>query len=74
MVALTTVEIIIGIVVILAGALILWVNLNNEHTKLTARVHQLEKSDSELKAFLADISARLHTIELLLASNQIKEK
>lgn len=74
MVALTTVEIIIGIVVLLASALGLWVNLNNEHTKLKARVFQLERSDSELKTFLSDISARLHAIELLLASNQIKEK
>jgi len=74
MVALTTVEIIIGIVAVLAGALVLWVNLNNEYTKLKARVFQLERSDSELKTFLSDISARLHAIELLLASNQIKEK
>ena len=74
MVALTTVEIIIGIVVLLASALGLWVNLNNEYTKLKARVFQLERSDSELKTFLSDISARLHAIELLLASNQIKEK
>tara|TARA_R110000787_G_scaffold145135_2_gene258993 strand:+ start:199 stop:420 length:222 start_codon:yes stop_codon:yes gene_type:complete len=72
--ALTTIELIIGIAVILASALGLWVNLNNEHTKLKARVYQLERSDSDLKTFLADISARLHAIELLLASNQIKEK
>jgi hypothetical protein len=72
--ALTTIELIIGVAVILASALGLWVNLNNEYTKLKARVYQLERSDSDLKTFLVDISARLHAIELLLASNQIKEK
>jgi len=72
--ALTTIELIIGVAVILASALGLWVNLNNECTKLKARVYQLERSDSDLKTFLVDISARLHAIELLLASNQIKEK
>lgn len=74
MIALDMVELIVGVAVILATALGLWVNLNNECTKIKSRVYQLEASDSELKSLLADISARLHAIELLLAANQIKEK
>ena len=57
MVPVSVIELIIGVAVILATALSLWVNLNND-----------------LKATLVEISARLHAIELLLASNQIKEK
>ena len=68
------IELIIGVAVILATAVGLWVNLNNECTKVKSRVYQLERSDTDLKTTLAEISARLHTIELLLASNQIKEK
>ena len=68
------VELIIGIAVILATAVGLWVNLNNECTKVKSRVYQLERSDTDLKVTLAEISARLHTIELLLAANQIKDK
>ena len=68
------VELIIGVAVILATAVGLWVNLNNECTKVKSRVYQLERSDTDLKTTLAEISARLHTIELLLAANQIKDK
>jgi len=68
------VELVIGIAVILAAAFGLWVNLNNECTKIKSRVYQLEASDSELKSILADISTRLHAIELLLAANHIKDK
>ena len=68
------VELIIGIAVLLATALGLWVNLNNECTKIKSRVHQLERSDTDIKVTLTEISARLHAIELLLAANQIKDK
>jgi archaellum component FlaF (FlaF/FlaG flagellin family) len=74
MVPVSVIELIIGVAVILATAFSLWVNLNNEYTKLKSRVYQLEQSDIDLKATLVEISARLHAIELLLASNQIKEK
>jgi hypothetical protein len=67
------VELIIGIAVLLVTALGLWVNLNTECTKIKSRVYQLEQSDTDLKATLAEISARLHAIELLLAANQIKK-
>jgi hypothetical protein len=67
-------ELIISIVVVLSSAVGVWVNLNNQFTKLDSRVHHLEQSDNELKTILADISAKLHHIELLLASNHIKEK
>lgn len=68
------IELIIGIAALLATALGLWVNLNNECTKIKSRVYQLEQSDSDIKVALIEISARLHAIELLLAANQIKDK
>jgi hypothetical protein len=74
MMPIGVVELIISVAAILATALGLWINLNNEYTKLKSRVYQLEKSDTDLKTTLVEISARLHAIELLLASNQIKEK
>jgi len=49
-------------------------NLQTKVTKLSSRVYHLEQSDNELKTILADISTKLHKIELLLAANQIKEK
>jgi len=67
-------ELIISIVVVLSSAVGVWVNLNNQFTKLDSRVYHLEQSDVELKTILADISAKLHHIELLLASNHIKQK
>jgi len=74
MMAIGVVELIISVAAILATALGLWINLNNEYTKLKSRVYHLEKSDTDLKTTLVEILARLHAIELLLASNQIKEK
>jgi len=68
------IELIVGVAVLLATALGLWVNLNNECTKIKARVWQLEASDTDLKVMLSEISARLHAIELILAANQIKDK
>ncbi len=68
------VELVIGIGVILATAFGLYVNINNECTKIKARVHHLEASDNEIKAALADIAAKLQHIEILLASNHIKDK
>jgi len=59
--------------VLLATAFGLWVNLNNEVTKLKSRVYHLEQSDTELKGLLLDIAARLQHIEILLAANKIKE-
>tara|TARA_R100000935_G_C2704044_1_gene111443 strand:+ start:332 stop:556 length:225 start_codon:yes stop_codon:yes gene_type:complete len=67
------IELIIGVAVLLATAFGLWVNLNNECTKIKSRVYHLEQSDTELKAVLSEISVRLHSIELLLAANQIKK-
>jgi hypothetical protein len=68
------VELVIGVAVILGTAVGLWISLNNECTKLKSRVYHLEQTDTELKALLAEISVRLHSIELLLAANQIKDK
>ena len=73
-IAIGMIELVIGIAVILATALGLWINLNNECTKLKSRVYHLEQTDSELKVILADISVKLQHIEVLLAANQIKDK
>tara|TARA_R110000851_G_scaffold114167_1_gene239192 strand:- start:1011 stop:1238 length:228 start_codon:yes stop_codon:yes gene_type:complete len=73
-VSIGMIELIIGVAVLLATAFGLWVNLNNEVTKLKSRVYHLEQSDAELKGLLADIATRLQHIELLLAANQIKDK
>lgn len=67
-------HLLLSVVVIVGSAFGLWVNLNNECTKLKSRVYHLEQTDNDLKALLADIAARLQHIELLLASNRIKEK
>ena len=67
------VELILTVVVLLATLFGFWVNLNNEVTKIKARMYHLEDSGSELKVILADISTRLHHIEMLLAANKIKD-
>ena len=67
-------QLLLSTVVILGAAFGLWVNLNNECTKLKSRVYHLEQTDNELKALLADISTRLQHIELLLAENQIRKQ
>tara|TARA_R100001244_G_C5155808_1_gene130361 strand:- start:457 stop:681 length:225 start_codon:yes stop_codon:yes gene_type:complete len=74
MINIGMIELVIGVAVILATALGLWINLNNDCTKIKSRIYHLEQTDTELKTILADISARLHAIELLLAANQIKNK
>ena len=68
------IQLLLSVMVVLASAFGLWVNTNNEVTRLKSRVFHLEQSDTELKGLLADIAARLQHIELLLASNRIKEK
>jgi len=68
-----TVELVITVAVLLATIFGFWVNLNNECTRIKSRMYHLEQSDSELKTLLADISTRLHHIEILLASHKIKE-
>jgi|TARA_R110000796_G_scaffold23743_4_gene67954 prefoldin subunit 5 len=73
-ITLSAVYIIIASLSVLGGAIALWVNMQNELTRLKSRVHYLETNDNELKAMLADVLSRLQHIELLLASNQIKRK
>jgi len=68
------IELIISIVVLLSTGVGVWTNLQTKVTKLSSMVYHLEQSDNELKVILADISTKLHKIELLLAANQIKEK
>jgi|TARA_R110000744_G_C19336428_1_gene559063 hypothetical protein len=67
------VELVLTVAVLLATILGFWVNLNNDVTKIKARMYHLEDSDAELKVILADISTRLHHIEILLAANKIKD-
>ena len=67
-------QLILALVVVIGAGFTVWVNLNIEMTKLKSTVTHLEDNDVELKVLLTDISTRLHHIELLLASNQIKEK
>ncbi len=73
-ITLSAVYIIIASLSVLGGAIALWVNMQNELTKVKSRVYYLETNDNELKAMLADVLSRLQHIELLLASNQIKRK
>tara|TARA_R110000851_G_scaffold117849_8_gene244900 strand:+ start:11197 stop:11424 length:228 start_codon:yes stop_codon:yes gene_type:complete len=73
-ITLNMIHLLLSVMVVLASAFGLWVNLNNEVTKLKSRVFHLEQSDAELKGLLADIATRLQHIELLLAANQIKNK
>tara|TARA_R110002012_G_scaffold300955_1_gene501036 strand:+ start:2415 stop:2642 length:228 start_codon:yes stop_codon:yes gene_type:complete len=73
-ITLSAIYVIIAILGILLTGLAIWVRISNEMTKLKSRVHYLETNDTELKAMLAAINAKLQHIEILLASNHIKEK
>ena len=68
------IELIISVLVLLSTGVGVWTNLQTKVTKLSSRMYHLEQTDNELKTILADISTKLHKIELLLAANQIKEK
>ena len=68
------IELIISVLVLLSTGIGVWTNLQTKVTKLSSRMYHLEQTDNELKTILADISTKLHKIELLLAANQIKEK
>ena len=71
-VELSAVYVILACLGILGGGV--GIRVNNELTKLKSRVHYLETNDTELKAMLSDINAKLQHIEILLASNHIKRK
>jgi hypothetical protein len=73
-VTISVVQLILATVGLLASALAMWVNTNNDVTKLKSRVYHLEQTDNDLKVVLADIATRLQHIELILAANQIKDK
>tara|TARA_B100001094_G_scaffold110881_1_gene106756 strand:- start:452 stop:679 length:228 start_codon:yes stop_codon:yes gene_type:complete len=73
-VELSAIYIILASLTTLGGGVGIWVKMNNEVTKLKSRVHYLETNDTELKAMLADINTKLQHIEILLASNHIKQK
>ena len=73
-ITLSAVYIIIASLSILGGAIGLWVKTQNELTKVKSRVYYLETNDNELKTMLTDVMAKLQHIEILLASNQSKQK
>ena len=73
-ITISMLHLILATIVVIGAGFTVWVNLNIEITKLKSTVEHLEENDVELKVLLTDISTRLHHIELLLASNQIKEK
>jgi len=73
-ITLSAVYIIIASLSILGGAIGFWVKTQNELTKIKSRVYYLETNDNELKTMLTDVMAKLQHIEILLASNQIKQK
>ena len=63
------IEVVISLIILLSTGVGVWTNIQTKVTKLSS-----EQSDNELKVILADISTKLHKIELLLAANQIKDK
>ncbi len=73
-ITLSAIYLIIAILSVLLTGLAVWVRMTNELTKLKSRVHYLETNDTELKAMLAAINTKLQHIEILLASNHIKQK
>ena len=73
-ITLAAVYMIIASLTLLGSAIGLCVKMKLELTKIRSRVHYLESNDTELKVMLTDINAKLQHIELLLASNQIKQK
>jgi len=64
----------IATVTLVGAAIGVWVNLNNDMTKLKSRMYHLEQQDQENKVIFAKILDKLQHIELLLAENQIKSK
>ena len=73
-ITISMLQLILASLVVIGAAFTVWVNLNNEVTKLKSKVYHLDQSDTELKTLLVEISTKLQHIELLLAANQIKEK
>lgn len=71
---INAVQLIFATLAVVGSGIGVWVNLNNDMTKLKTKVYHLEQTDAELKATLAAILAKLQAIEVLLAENQIKSK
>lgn len=67
-------HLIVATVTLLGAAVGVWVNLNNDITKLKSRLFHMEQQDQENKIIFAKILDKLQHIELLLAENQIKSK
>ena len=67
-------HLIVAVITLLGAAVGVWVNLNNDITKLKPRLFHMEQQDKENKIIFAKILDKLQHIELLLAENQIKSK
>ena len=67
-------HLIIAVATLLGAAVGVWVNLNNDITKLKSRLFHIEQQDQENKIIFAKILDKLQHIELLLAENHIKSK
>jgi|11_taG_2_1085331.scaffolds.fasta_scaffold31608_3 hypothetical protein len=74
MITINILHIIIAGVSVFGAAIGVWVNLNNDITKLKSRVFHMEQQDQDNKVVFAKILDKLQHIELLLAENQIKSK
>ena len=67
-------HLIVAVATLLSDAVGVWVNLNNDITKLKSRLFHMEQQDQENKIIFAKILDKLQHIELLLAENHIKSK
>jgi|TARA_R110000822_G_scaffold31404_1_gene90814 hypothetical protein len=67
-------HLIVAVATLLSAAVGVWVNLNNDITKLKSRLFHMEQQDQENKIIFAKILDKLQHIELLLAENHIKSK
>ena len=67
-------HLILATITLIGAGIGVWVNLNNDMTKLKSRMYHLEQQDQENKAIFTKILDKLQHIEILLAENQIKSK
>lgn len=64
---------IIGIAITSFGAIIgTWVKMTNEVTRITSRLHVLEKNEGDVKKILRELVDSVNELKLLLAEKGIK--
>lgn len=74
MLTMNVAHLIIAVIALIGTGISVWVNLNNDITKLKSRIYHLEQQDQDNKIIFTKILDKLQHIELLLAENQIKSK